>query len=299
VNRMSLLLFLLPGALFASSANDAPIATYHSTVSEVRLTFFTTDENNRTIENVRKDDFAIVDGDLVVRNFRSLMRSNETAIDVLVMVDASESVAPRFQMMVNDLLQLLSQRQIASDDKFSVLSFGGMQPTMVCSGDCRSSETLEKILAVKPAGATPLFDALAYGAQYISQRQIPAVRPVIVLFSDGDDTISKISAHDALHALISSGVLLYAVDISDDTRSQGSGALQRMAEATGGRYFSFQQGSADVLQAALEDLRASYVVTYHLPKTETGFHSIRILPKHNLNLRFHCRSGYYYGANIP
>lgn len=299
MNRISLLLFLLPGALFASSVNDPPIATYHSTVSEVRVTFFTTDENNRTIENVRKDDFAIVDGDLVVRNFRSLMRSNETALDVLIMLDASESVAPRFQVMVNDLLQLLSQKQIAGDDRFSVISFGGLQPSLVCSSNCRSSEAIEKILSVKPEGATPLFDALAFGAHSAAQRQTPGVRPVIVLFSDGDDTISKISPHNALHALISSGALLYAVDMSDDTRSQGSAALQRMAEATGGRYFSLQRGAADVLEAALEDLRASYVVTYHLPRLETGFHSIRILPKHNLNLRFHCRSGYYYGADVP
>jgi hypothetical protein len=67
-----------------------------------------------------------------------------------------------------------------------------------------------------------------------------------------------------------------------------------MAEATGGRSFSVQDDAADVLEAALADLSASYVVTYPLPSRMAGFHSLRILPKHNLNLRFHCRRGYFY-----
>jgi len=52
-------------------------------------------------------------------------------------------------------------------------------------------------------------------------------------------------------------------------------------------------GEADILHAVLADLRASYVVTYQLPSRSAGFHALRILPKHNLNLRFHCRRGYF------
>ena len=153
---------------------------------------------------------------------------------------------------------------------------------------------------MKAAGATPLFDALAYGVEIISGRRTPAVRPVLILFSDGDDTISRTSAQDALHAVIASGARLYAVDMSrPGDASYGSAALQQMADQTGGSYFSFREGAANVLQTALKDLRASYVVTYQVPTPAVGFHSLRILPKHNLNLRFHCRNGYYYGTDIP
>jgi hypothetical protein len=76
--------------------------------------------------------------------------------------------------------------------------------------------------------------------------------------------------------------------------SDGKYWLQQMAEATGGRSFSFQTGEASILQAVLADMHASYVVTYQLPSRAAGFHSLRILPKHNLNLRFHCRRGYFY-----
>jgi VWFA-related protein len=300
VTRSALLLFMLPALVFAASANDPPAATYRTTVSEVRVTFFTTDENNHPVDTVRKDDFAIVDSSMVVREFRSLSRSDETALDVVVVVDASESVAPRFQATMNEVLQLVFQRQVTTDDNLSVVSFGGRQPAVICARNCRSQDAGRRLLAMKAAGATPLYDALAYGANFISGRRTPGVRPVLILFSDGNDTISKTSAPDALQAVVASGTLLYAVDMNKPgDASSGSAALQQMADETGGRYFSFREGAANVLQTALKDLRASYVVTYQVPTPAVGFHSLRILPKHNLNLRFHSRSGYYYEPDVP
>lgn len=292
------LLLILQGFAVASNGDDPPTATYHTETSEVRVIFFTTDDTNHPLTNINQDDFAIIDGEIVIREFRSLARSQETGLDVVVMVDASESVANRLQMTMHDVLQLVFQKQLTSDDNLSVVSFGGLQTVVLCTGDCRDSS--QRLLSVKAADATPLFDALAYSATFLSRRFSPAVRPVLILFSDGDDTVSKISASDALQAVIESGALLYTIDVSNaGYDSHGSIVLQRMAEATGGRYFPNRQSAANVLQAAREDLRASYVVTYQLPGAVTGFHSLRILPKHNLNLKFHCRSGYYYGTDIP
>ena len=284
--------------MWAEEANDPPVSAYRSTVSEVRLTFFATDESNHPVETLGKDDFAIVDGDMVVRDFRSLSHSSETALDVLVVVDASESVASDFQTTVSQVREVLSRTQLASDENLSVVSFAGLQAAQLCAGDCRTSATSEKLLALRSAGATPLFDALAYSADFIAKRRQPGVRPVLVLFSDGDDTISKISGRDALDALIASGAVLYAIDMSQPgDASRGSARLRKMAEATGGRYFSPRDDAANVLEAALDDLRASYVVSYPLPNSAQGFHALRILPKHNLHLQFHCRNGYFYGTN--
>ncbi len=61
----------------------------------------------------------------MVRNFRSFSRSDETSLDVVVLVDVSESVAPRLRVALSDVLQLVAREQSISDDNFSVLSFGG------------------------------------------------------------------------------------------------------------------------------------------------------------------------------
>lgn len=126
-----------------------------------------------------------------------------------------------------------------------------------------------------------------------------------MLFSDGNDTISLHSAGDAIEAALAAGAPIYSVDleVSDNrspNRGSGSALLQQLSEATGGRYFLYSprlsqaDGAATVLNAVLDDLRASYVVTYDLPSHQAGYHSLRLLPTHKLNLTFHSRNGYRY-----
>ena len=299
----------------AEDTNDSSgPPTYRSTVSEVRVTFFATDENNHPLGTLTKSDFAVVDNERVVRNFRSFTHSDETSLDVVVLVDLSASVAPRFRVVMSDVLQLVAREQSIPDDNLSVLSFGGalggtsggtfggLRPAILCSSGCRASDSASKLLAVKSGGTTPLFDALIFAADFISHHRRAGVRPVMILFSDGDDTISLHSPREALQAVLNEGALIYSVDMGKGQTS-GSMFLRRVSEATGGRYFSLrssqQDGAATVLNAVLEDLRASYVVTYDLPSYQAGFHSLRLLPTHNLNLAFHSRNGYEYEPSGP
>ncbi len=300
---------------YASAAEDATgssgLPTFRSSISEVRVTFFATDENNHPLATVTKSDFAVVDNELVVRNFRSFTRSDETSLDVVALVDLSESVAPHFRVAMNDVLQLVAREQSIPDDNIAVLSFGGApgggRPAILCASGCRAADSVVRLLAAKGGGTTPLFDALIFGADFISHHRRAGVRPVIILFSDGNDTISTHSAREALQAVLDEGALIYSVDVgtpgnqsSNQTSNQTTGSmfLRRVSDATGGRYFSLrlsqQDGAATALNAVLADLHASYVVTYDLPSHQPGFHSLRLLPTHNLNLTFHSRNGYDY-----
>jgi len=202
----------------ADNTNDSSgPPTYSSTVSEVRVTFFATDENNHPLETLTKSDFAVVDNERVVRNFRSFTHSDETSLDVVVLVDLSESVAPHFRVAMSDVLQLVVQEQSIPDDNIAVLSFGGvfggtsggtfggMRPAILCSSGCRAPDSASKLLAVKSGGTTPLFDALIFAADFISHHRRAGVRPVMILFSDGDDAISQHSPREALQAVLGEG----------------------------------------------------------------------------------------------
>ncbi len=318
---------------------SSSLPTFHSTVSEVRVTFFATDQG-RTLPTLSASDFAIVDGDRVVRNFRSFNHSDETSLDVVVLVDMSESIAPRFRATIRDVLQLLAREQSIPDDNLSILSFGGsseatppdnlarpsstattssgttahtsatLVPTVLCSDGCRTADSASRIQSAKSSGTTPLYDALIFGSDFLTRQHRSPARSVLILFSDGDDTISLHSSHDALRSALDSGALIYAVDMGSTPRQSshhlaetyGADFLQQLAEQTGGRYFSPQasqsDGAATVLTAVLDDLHASYVVTYELPTHQSGFHSLRLLPTHNLNLTFHNRTGYIYESSL-
>jgi VWFA-related protein len=291
-----LVLFVLTCASAADdSSGSSGAPTYHSSVSEVRLTVFATNENSRPVETLTKSDFVVVDNGFIIRNFRSFTRSDETSLDVVALVDVSESVAPRFRTALRDVLHLVARGQSIPDDNIAVLSFSGTRPVILCSSSCRASDSVSRLQALQSSGATPLFDALTFAAGFISHRHRAGTRPVLVLFSDGNDTISMHSPNEALEAVLATGALIYSVDIAaSGSGSLGSIFLRQVSEATGGRYFLLQDGAAAVLNAALEDLHASYVVTYDLPSHQPGFHSLRVLPTHNLNLTFHSRNGYYY-----
>ncbi len=315
IRKVLLALFVLTYASAAEDTNDpSGLPTYRSVVSEVRVTFFATDENNHPVASLTKSDVAVVDSEFVIRNFRSFTRSDETSLDVVALVDLSESVAPRLQVAMSAVLQLVAREQSIPDDNIAVLSFGGtfegtpagevdsIHPAIFCSGGCRAAGVANRPLAVKNSGATPLFDALLFGADFLAHHRRAGARPVLILFSDGKDTISMHSAREALDAVLNDGALVYSVDTGtsghpSSKQKAGSMFLRQISDATGGRYFSprfsSNDGGANVVDAALEDLRASYVVTYDPPSHQPGFHSLRLLPTHNLNLTFHSRNGYY------
>lgn len=290
---LAVLLSVFPFVFAADNTSDVPPATLHARASEVRISFFATDQNNQLVPEIGRDDLAVVDNDEVIRNFRSLIRSNETPLNVVILLDASASVKSRFHQTMRDVVSLLSSPELA-DTHITMVRFAGLAPDVLCSGNCRTSAAQAELLASEPSGVTPLYDALEYTAELISRRRATEVRQLLILYSDGDDTVSKTAPRDALDAVVASDALLYAINVSRSENSSGDAVLQQLARATGGRSFSIKSGSVSILQSILQDLRTSYIVTYPLPSHAAGFHSLLILPKHNLNLRFHCRRGYFY-----
>ena len=213
---MAVLLALFPCFLCARAGSDNPEITYRTGTSEVRVTFFATDQNNRLVETIDKNDFAVVDGDRIIRDFRSLTRSDETKLDIVVLIDASESVAPRFHAEAEQVLRLIAHNH-PSDD-LSIISFAGLRPTVLCTADCRNIAVTNRIKSLNPAGSTPLFDSLAFTAEYIADRHTVGVRQVLILLSDGNDTISGTSALQALDAVTGTGALLYTINSNKASR---------------------------------------------------------------------------------
>jgi VWFA-related protein len=288
----------LSSPLSPGESAEPTSVTYHSTVSEVCLTFFAT-ERSQSIAQLKQDDFAVVDNGLVVRDFRSFSHAGVTQLEILLLVDRSESVLPRFKQEITNVLQLVSQTPSLADDRVSVVAFGGGEPRIVCASNCRSAPSEQELSAATADGQTPLFDAVLLAADFLAKHHDPAARPVLILFSDGEDNISRTSASDAVAATLASEAQIYAVDVGNaQSFSHGTMTLQYMAAATGGRYFTMGEGAGKVLSAVLEDLQAGYIVTYRLPNRTAGFHWVRILPTRNPNLQFRCRHGYQYAGAV-
>jgi VWFA-related protein len=276
---------------------DSPNFTYHSTGAEVSLVFFATDERNHSLDELQKSDFAVVDNEQVIRDFRSFGRSTAGKLDLIVLIDSSDSVLPRFRRDMADVLQLISQRAWNQGDNVSVVSFSGVSARVICSGNCESVLPLEDAASWPTGGTTPLFDAIKTATSLLAQRRQPDVWPVILLFSDGLDTISLASIQEVKESLVASKARVYAIDTTAPGRIEnGTAILRSLTDESGGLYVRLHNGAAtalnEILNAIVEDSRSARVITYVPPDSDSDFHSIRILPTHNLKWQFRCRRGY-------
>ena len=274
---------------------DTAIPTYRTNVSEVRVTFFVTDQNNHEIATLQASDFAVVDQDLIIRELRSFSRADFTDLQVLVLVDGSTSMSKRLSEEVANVVDLVDHTDGVPEENFSIVSFQGLRPTVVCRGNCRTSYSAREIPR-RSGGLTPLFDSIVVATKLLSEQAGPHSKKVLVLLSDGDDTISRHTAGDAVNAALAQEVQIYTVGSGGS--SGGEAILRNFAGATGGRHFT-RPDRNKLADAVLEDFHTSYTITYLLPSHAAGFHSLRILPTRNGNLNFHCRNGYYYGTNLP
>jgi VWFA-related protein len=284
---------LLGSGVSPSEEADEPAYTFRVSTSEVRLSFAASDQNHG-VAALAASDFVVVDKDFIVRDFQSFTHSDLRKLEIAILVDSSESITPHFQQEIADLLDLLSQTAGVPEDNISIVSFQGKAPDLLCSGDCLSSDAVPRLAATHAGGFTPLFDAITLATDTLARKPDAHTQKILIVLSDGEDTISRNCLSDAVAAAVATGVEIYAVDLGGARTSRGATILYRLSYATGGRYFPARSGATKALHAILEDFRATYTVTYSLPSHAPGFHSVRIMPTHNMNLQFRSRSGYFY-----
>jgi VWFA-related protein len=287
----ALILFLAPAA---NAAERQEPYSFKVDVHEVRLSFVATDQHNRDVDQLTPADIAVVDNGTVIRRFRSLSRYPQGNLDALVLIDASESLVQRFSTEIAEAAQLIAEAPWAPGDVLSIMSFGGREPGFACVRNCRDLPSTAWASKIHAKGQTPLFDAVILGAEFLSQHRDPNYRPVLIILSDGDDTISVHSFRDAVVAAVRAEIPIYTLNVGDPKAATGGGGVLRdIAALTGGCSFTRVPGAPSALASVVGDLRNAYVLTYELPGHAEGLHSVSILPTTNSNLRLRSRRGYY------
>jgi Ca-activated chloride channel homolog len=161
----------------------------------------------------------------------------------------------------------------------------------------------------KPEGATRLFDAIVQAANYL--RPQPG-RKVIVIVSDGEDTLSDISFDETLRIAQAADCQIYAVQTKQieymmQTGQPGGSAnlrslaaerrMQEFAAQTGGAVYSpLAVSELDAAFAQISaDLAQQYILSYYPvdEKQDGRFRSISLRVPANPNVRVRARKGYY------
>src|SRR5208283_5915366 len=120
---------------------------------------------------------------------------------------------------------------------------------------------------IRVGAAAALYDAIYVSSHALDRRQ---GRKVIVLITDGADTISKVDYKEAVRSAEEAEAIVYSIIIVPIENSAGreiggEHALIQLSRDTGGKYF--YASSLDQLDAAFrqisDELRTQYLIAYY------------------------------------
>jgi Ca-activated chloride channel family protein len=129
-------------------------------------------------------------------------------------------------------------------------------------------ETIDRgIDRIRNGAATALYDALCLASQALDRRK---GRKVMVVITDGGDTVSKYDYRDAVRATQEAEAIIYSiivvpVEASAGRDTGGEHALIQLSEDTGGKYYyasSLPQLDSAFRQIS-EELRTQYLLAYY------------------------------------
>lgn len=267
-----------------------------------------TDQTGRAVTNLKLEDFELfVDGKQAT--IGALSRS-ETPVRLAMLFDNSSSVAIAREFEKDAAVRFFKRVIRPSKDLaalFSVASSSRLEQPLTKNTD-QLTNAIENF--PPPQGATALLDAIIKAAEYL---QSVEGRRVIVIVSDGDDTLSDSTFEQTIKIAQSANCQIYVVKTTDfenfkRTGIRGGNAnirkldaerrMQELARQTGGAVYSpidereldqaFNQISAELSQ--------QYILDYY-PEDETANRSemrlINLKIKQRENLTVRTRKGYY------
>ncbi len=284
---------------------DEPAATFKVNVKLVNVFTTVTDQNGAPIGGLKKEDFKIYE-DGVQQNIAVFSRESALPLSIVLGLDASLSTRKDLPLEIESAKRF-SRAILRPQDGLSVMQFSEIVKEVVpFTSDLRRIE--QGIGRVQTGSATALYDAIFLGSSALDKRQ---GRKVMVLITDGGDTLSQTNYHEALRAAQISETILYAIimvpiEASAGRDLGGEHALIQMANDTGGKYYyatSIHQLDQAFRQIS-EELRTQYLIAYYPPKKAYDeFRRIKVevdpkaagLPEDE-KIHVSHRAGYYTGS---
>ncbi len=258
-----------------------------------------TDQRGSPVSNLAKDNFELFE-DGKLQKISVFDRESELPLSIVLDIDTSLSTRKDLQ------LELTSARRFVHAilrpvDGLSLYEFSEIVDQVVpFTSDLKIID--HGIERLHPGAATALYDALFVGAGALEDRK---GRKVMVVITDGGDTVSKSDYKEALRAAQQAEAIVYSIivvpiEASAGRDTGGEHALIQLSEDTGGKYF-YATSLAQLDQAfrsISDELRTQYLLAYYPLQrlADSDFRRIEVklkgLPE-SADYKGRHRTGYY------
>ncbi len=233
---------------------------FHVNVRLVNVFVNVTDANGAPVGGLTKDDFALNE-DGVAQKIAYFERETDMPLSLVLAIDTSGSVRKDMAVETRAAKEFL-RALLRPADRLDLIDFNSsVREVVPFTADLRHLEWGLDNLDFGPA--TALYDAIYLGSQNLAPR---SGRKVLVVISDGGNTVKDVNYPQALDEAIRSEVMVYSLidlpilnDAGRDTG--GEHALMTMSQETGGStYFAEYGDLRGAFQQISEDLRTQYLL---------------------------------------
>jgi len=262
----SVLAAVVAGGLL-SAQSQRP--TFSTRVDAVRVDVLVTGDG-RPLRGLGPADFEVLDNG-VVQNV-TLVSLEELPLSVVLALDMSGSLAPEEAGHLRDAsLGLINGLRPRDEAGLITFSHVVTQQQALTADLARVRAALDR---PAPGGGTALADA-AYAGLTLTESSDN--RGLFVIFSDGLDVSSWLTADQVLDSARRSNGVVYAVSVGS-TDGPRPDFLRELAEATGGSLLEAE--STENLEALfvgiLDEFRLRYLLSYSPRATTPGWHDIEV-----------------------
>lgn len=277
------LLIVLPLGLLPANSQQ----TSSANSSSVEILFTAVDKKSKKfVTTLRKEDMRVTE-DGVPQEITDFKQQTERPLSIIIMLDMSMS-----QERMIPVIKQVSRKFVDSiihqgRDNVGVVSFTheAKFEQELTSDLGQARQAIERVEFNPPKGyvsgtgvvnsttgqgrnlqgSTAIWDAVSFASEKFSTQPADNLRRVILLFTDGHDTSSKLSLDEGVKRALKSGVVVYSIGLGDDYYGGiNEGLLKKISERTSGRAF-FPEKVTEV-QAAFEqieeELRSQYLISY-------------------------------------
>jgi VWFA-related protein len=245
-------------------------------------------ENGRPVHGLRASDFEVRDNGILQQV--DLVAEGRLSADIVLAFDTSDSVAGARLGQLRSASGLLLD-EMKKGDRAALVTFSDVL-RLLSAWTPDAAAVRAALEAVRAEGGTALVDGV-YLALTVGETTVG--RGLAIVFSDGLDTSSWLSADAVLQASRRSGLVVYAVSAIDAGKPPAF--LRDLCAATGGRLIEEEStwNLSSVFLGLLEEFRQRYLVSYTprgVPKD--GWHRLDVRVKRPKAVVV-ARTGYYGG----
>jgi Ca-activated chloride channel family protein len=246
------------------SAAQESDPTFKVDVKLVNVFVTVTDERGAPLAGLKKENFALQEDG---KEQKIAVFDKESALPLSIVLAVDTSLSTRKDLP----LELASARRFAHAilrpvDALSLYQFSETVSELTSfTPDLRIID--RAIDHVRTGAATALYDALFLGSEALEPRQ---GRKVMVVITDGGDTMSKVDYKEAVRAAETAEAILYSIivvpiEASAGRDTGGEHALIQLSQDTGGKYFyaSSLPQLDEAFHQISDELRTQYLLAYY------------------------------------